>query len=72
MGGLGATVADLYRDFLGVTSVLLVAWLVTFSLKKYFAFKLKVPAFLNAVLITFHNFNRIHAWKNIKERLRLH
>ena len=52
MGGLGATVADLYRDFLGVTSVLLVAWLVTFSLKKYFAFKLKVPAFLNAVLIT--------------------
>ena len=52
MGGLGTTVADLYRDFLGVTSVLLVAWLVTFSLKKYFAFKLKVPAFLNAVLIT--------------------
>ena len=32
MGGLGTTVADLYRDFLGVTSVLLVAWLVTFSL----------------------------------------
>lgn len=52
MGGLGTTVADLYRDFFGVTSVLLVAWLVTFSLKKYFAFKLKVPAFLNAVLIT--------------------
>ena len=52
LGGLGTTVADLYRDFLGVTSVLLVAWLVTFSLKKYFAFKVKVPTFLNAALIT--------------------
>ena len=52
LGGLGETVADLYRSFLGVTSILLVAWLITFSLKKYFSFKLKVPTFASIVLIT--------------------
>ncbi|GEM_PF-1888787 len=52
MGGLGDTVADLYQNFLGITSILVVAWLITFSLKKYFSFKLQVPKFPNLVIIT--------------------
>ncbi|MDB4260615.1 DNA translocase FtsK [Porticoccaceae bacterium] len=52
LGGLGDTVAELYRDFLGITSFLVVAWLITYSLKKYFSFKVQVPTFLNVVIIT--------------------
>lgn len=52
LGGLGDTVAELYRDFLGITSILVVAWLITYSLKKYFSFKVQVPTFLNVVIIT--------------------
>lgn len=52
LGALGETVAELYRNFLGITSILVIAWLITFSLKKYFSFKLKVPTFSNILLIT--------------------
>jgi S-DNA-T family DNA segregation ATPase FtsK/SpoIIIE len=52
LGNLGNTVANFYSGFLGVTSMVLIAWMMTYCLKKYFSYKLVVPTFSNIALVT--------------------
>jgi DNA segregation ATPase FtsK/SpoIIIE, S-DNA-T family len=52
LGSLGDTIANLYNNFLGITSLIVIGWMITHCLKKYFSFKLVVPTFSNIALIT--------------------
>jgi S-DNA-T family DNA segregation ATPase FtsK/SpoIIIE len=51
-GEMGNKISHFYYDYLNLSSLILIFWMATFCLKKYFSYKLIVPTFANIALIT--------------------